>query len=114
MADELSDEQYARWWQETGEHELRQVLLWRWDPIGVADSFPNAADEYDGYAPAVAELLRHGATEAEIAEHLEAIERDAIGLQTNSAERLAHLAERLTGWFASSVDSWRHRGPVRR
>ena len=112
--DALSDEQYARWWAETGEHELRQLLLWRWDPIGVAQEFPNAADEYDDYAPALAELLRGGASEAEIAEHLEAVERDSMGLAASSPERLGSLGELLAGWFEHSVHSWRRYGPLRR
>jgi hypothetical protein len=110
----LSDEELTRWWEETGEHELRQVLLWRWDPIGVADSFPNTADEYDGYAPAVADLLRRGATDTEVAEHLETVERDSLGLAGSSPDRLAYLGELLTGWFAESVTSWARHGPVRR
>lgn len=44
-ADKLTTDEFARWWHETGEHELRQLLLWRWDPIGVADYFPNTVGE---------------------------------------------------------------------
>ena len=113
-AEEPAGEQYDRWWAETGEHELRQLLLWRWDPIGVADSFPSAADEYDGYAPALADLLRRGATEAEVAAHLEAIERDTIGLPATSSERLDSMAELPMARFAASVRSWSRHGPVRR
>lgn len=29
--------------------ELRQILYWRWDPIGVSDEFPLNAGEYDLY-----------------------------------------------------------------
>ncbi len=43
----LSTEDFARWWKETGEHELRQILFWKWDPIGAFDSSPNTTDEYD-------------------------------------------------------------------
>jgi hypothetical protein len=39
--DALTTNEFARWWRETGEHELRQELLWSWDPLGVADPFPN-------------------------------------------------------------------------
>jgi hypothetical protein len=38
----LSPDQAERWADEAGFGELRQVLLWRWDPIGLAESFPNA------------------------------------------------------------------------
>lgn len=27
--------------------ELRRVLYWQWDPIGVRDDFPHSAGEYD-------------------------------------------------------------------
>lgn len=51
----------AQWWDETGEYELRQILHWRWDPIGVSSVFPYAADEYDDYAlPAYAISLSSG------------------------------------------------------
>jgi hypothetical protein len=58
----LSNDALERWWTETGEFELRQILHWKWDPIGVAYKFPWAADEYDMYVPQVAESLkRNGA-----------------------------------------------------
>jgi hypothetical protein len=60
--EQLTTEEFARWWKETGEHELRQILLWRRDPIGVADFFPNTAEEYDGYAPQIVQSLRNGAS----------------------------------------------------
>lgn len=50
----------ARWWDETGDYELRQILHWRWDPIGVANVFPYAADEYGNYAPTIVDALRAG------------------------------------------------------
>jgi len=57
----LDADEFARWWKETGEHELRQILFWKWDPIGVSDIFPNTADDYDGYAPPIVSALRKGA-----------------------------------------------------
>lgn len=32
MDDALTTEAFIRWWEETGEHELRQLLLWRVGP----------------------------------------------------------------------------------
>ena len=37
----LGSDHFARWSKETGERELRQLLSWKWDPLGaVAISFP--------------------------------------------------------------------------
>jgi hypothetical protein len=106
---DLTREQFARWWRETGERELQQVLFWRWDPIGVADSFPLAADEYDDYGPGVVALLRAGASEDDVADHLAFVERETIGLPIDDPERRAEVARLLTRWFAGSVDAWQHR-----
>lgn len=70
LEEALTSEQFAAWWKQTGEHELRQLLLWRWDPIGVAELFPNTADEYDGYAPQIVQILRRGGPAEELADHL--------------------------------------------
>jgi hypothetical protein len=72
----LSTDDFARWWKETGERELRQLLYWVWDPIGVSGSFPWAADEYDGYASQVVQALRKGKDEADIATMLQTIEQE--------------------------------------
>jgi hypothetical protein len=103
---DLTREQFARWWAQTGERELRQVLFWRWDPIGVADLFPSTADEYDAYGPGVVALLRAGASEDDLADHLGFVERETIGLPSDDPERRAEVARLLTAWFANSVDSW--------
>jgi len=68
----------AQWWDETGECELRQILHWRWDPIGVANVFPYAADEYDSQLPSVVDALRARASAADIARLLATIEDDRI------------------------------------
>jgi hypothetical protein len=107
---DLTRDQFARWWREAGERELRQLLFWRWDPIGVADSFPFTADEYDGYAPGVVALLRAGASEEDVADHLAFVERETIGVLDDET-RCAEVAALLTGWYANSVDAWQHREP---
>lgn len=86
--DALADQQFAHWWTETGEHELRQVLYWRRDPLGVSDAFPNTADEYDRYAPQIVSALRAGAAEDDIAKILRTIEREQMGLSHVPTERL--------------------------
>src|SRR3954449_8617942 len=104
--DDLTPEQFALWWKQTGEHELRQVLLWRWDPIGVADYFPNTADEYDGYAPQVVQLLRKDGGADAIASHLGEVERESMDGPLTSPERLNYLGTLIREWYANSLDSW--------
>jgi hypothetical protein len=111
---ELTTEQFARWWNETGEHELRQILYWRWDPIGVSDNFPNTADEYDGYAPQVVQALRKGGSPEEFARALSGFEHDAMGLGGIPLERLEALSSLLVEWYENSQASWADFGPVRR
>jgi hypothetical protein len=110
----LTVEEFAVWWRETGERELRQVLFWRWDPLGVADNFPETADEYDGYAPQVVQALRRGAEVEELMELLVGFERDSMGLSAPPLARLSPLAESLRLWFEKSQDFWRCFGGGRR
>jgi hypothetical protein len=58
---------------------IGEVLHYVWDPIGVAGS-PRARDEYDGYVGPVFFLLRAGATESEVSEHLQRIATDRMGM----------------------------------
>jgi hypothetical protein len=60
------------------ESAIRGVLMKKWDPINVKDE-PGAADEYDGYIWGVYGLLRRGASDEEIAEHLHKIETGKMG-----------------------------------
>ena len=39
---------------------VRDTLREDWDPLGVANEFPTAYDEYDNYAPGLATMLMHG------------------------------------------------------
>ena len=111
---ELTTEEFARWWREAGEHELRQLLLWRWDPIGVADYFPNTADEYDGYAAQVVQALRKGGGGGAIAAHLGNVERQSMDGPLTSPERLTYLGSLIRDWYENSQDSWADFGPMRR
>lgn len=111
--DELTTEQFAKWWKQTGENELRQLLFWRWDPIGVSEAFPNAADEYDGYAPQVVQALRNGATESQLADVLMSLEVEAMGLSSQDSDLLP-AAALLRHWYSNSQESWLNFGPPRR
>lgn len=104
--------EWTRWWQETGEFELRQLLHWRWDPIGVADAFPWAADEYDSYAPQIAAALEDQPVVEHIAEQLLTIERDRMGLSDNAtaADIRRRVASDIVRWYEESLERWRRFG----
>lgn len=66
---------------------IQAILLKDWDPIGIQD-VPEARDEYDGYVGGVYRLLANKASLEAIANHLVAVERDAMGFSTPSSSRL--------------------------
>ncbi|TQR82617.1 hypothetical protein D8S82_31255 [Mycobacterium hodleri] len=109
----------AQWWDETGDYELRQILHWRWDPIGVANVFPYAADEYGNYAPTIVDALRAGASAADIAHLLATIEDDRIfdrapASAEEPVDRLRELGEAIVGWYEASQRRWAEFGPLPR
>lgn len=66
-------------------------ILWKdWDPIGVFGASA-ARDEYRAYLPQVFRLVLGGATQKQIAEHLFALETDAIEL-SGDKQRCASVA----------------------
>lgn len=58
---------------------VRQILMSEWDPIGVNDT-PEAADEYDGYIGPLLDLLNARASSDEVAEYLQTVEIERMGL----------------------------------
>ena len=103
--EKLSAEEHARWWHQRGQRELRQILYWCWDPIGLNDAFPLTEDEYDGYAGKVVDLVKTGSDQEAIAEYLGAVERDSITLSTSHDHRLA-VGRRVVEWYPNSLDYW--------
>ena len=73
-----------------------EVLHYLWDPIGVAGE-PAAREEYDRYVLPILGLLLRGAEEEAIAEHLDGIERDAMGA-VSSRPATRDSAKVLVGW----------------
>jgi hypothetical protein len=119
-SEEFTLDQFAAWWKQTGERELRQLLYWRWDPLSVSSEFPYTWGEYDGYAPQIVSALRRGATRDEIAAVLREFETGPMGLgepvadrQAGYAHQLAAMADRIAVWFEHSQDSWSNFGPKR-
>ncbi|MBI5607687.1 MAG: hypothetical protein HY902_02280 [Deltaproteobacteria bacterium] len=77
---------------------IRQVLMERWDPIGIADI---AEDEYDGYVPAILLLLLRRASTDEVFNFLWWVETECMGLPgyravtEAAAARLVELLDEL-------------------
>jgi hypothetical protein len=106
--------EFARWWDETGEYELSQILYWKWDPIAVSDCFPYSAHEYDSYAAEVITAARRDHSIDGIAELFAVIENERMGLRGGSPDRRRALANDILAWLQSSQDRWVEFGPLRR
>jgi hypothetical protein len=72
------------------------------------------ADEYDGYAPRLVQLLRKGGDAEAIAAHLHDVEHRSMDGPLTSPERLNYLGSLIRHWYENSQDSWSDFGPVRR
>lgn len=106
---ELPVEEHAQWWTKRGQHELRQILYWCWDPIGVNDAFPLTEDEYDRHVATVFGLAKRGASPEKVAGHLSSIEHEQMETPTTSDHRLA-VACRVIEWYPQSLEHWAMHG----
>ncbi len=68
--------------------DVKRVLLNDWDPIGIKN-IPDAATEYDGYAPGIYQLLGESRSVEDICAHLRWIVEDRMGLDDNEAHTRA-------------------------
>jgi hypothetical protein len=73
---------------------VRAILLADWDPIGIRD-VPQAADEYDEYAPPIAKMLADEASIVELSRYLLEIETETLGLKGDPV-RARRVAEALS------------------
>jgi hypothetical protein len=89
------------WWKRRGAGGLRRVLLEEWDPIGVRD-YPGAVDEYDSYLGSIAERLRSGESEEELAGYLNHVTYVRIGLSVDP-ELNVSAARRIVEWYANEM-----------
>jgi len=105
---ELSPEERQRWWHEAGRGQLRQLLFWRWDPIGVNDDFPFTFDEYDSYAEPIGSLLGQGAAVDEIAAFLQGTEKDEMELGGGAGpdDHCHQVARLIANWHRNSTSHW--------
>jgi regulator of sirC expression with transglutaminase-like and TPR domain len=72
---------------------IDSILLWDWDPIGIAD-ISLARDEYQNYTKTLQSLLAQRAQKEMIAQILVEIERNEMGL-TGDLPRALRVAEKL-------------------
>ena len=73
---------------------IRQILLYEWDPIGVKE-IPEARDEYDSYVSGVYRLLTSNISAQQIAEHLAKVESEQMGLNPQPMQHLLQIANHL-------------------
>jgi hypothetical protein len=78
---------------------IGETLYYVWDPIGVCGA-ASVRDEYDAYVPRVYALLEADATVEQIANHLDKIMTDNMGLGSNLGHNLV-TAQRLIEWRAT-------------
>lgn len=81
--------------EETKLYKSIDEILWNdWDPIGVNDFGDNARDEYYKYLPEVYQLKINGATKIEIANYLDLVMTERMGMSTNMEHNL-YTAEKI-------------------
>jgi hypothetical protein len=73
----------------------------RWDPIGVRGE-SHARDEYDSYLGLVAERLRRGSAVDDVADLLQSIRCESMGLRPYY-EADVRVAEALKAWYAAEM-----------
>ena len=86
-----------------------EVLLYMWDPIGVAGC-PEARDEYHGYLPHVFSLLVNQGTAEDIVAYLVKIETDNMGLSMSDrvrerAQKVAEVLEQYHDFIRSRTSA---------
>jgi hypothetical protein len=72
---------------------VREAVHTRWDPIGIGESAIEIG-EYDSYVPALCNLLRNHASEAEVFKYLWTVETETLGLSGNR-----EATERFAEWL---------------
>ncbi|WP_217924901.1 hypothetical protein [Miltoncostaea oceani] len=100
----LSPQEHSEW-EKRAFLELRQLLYWRWDPIGVSDSFPVTAGEYDSYARTLLGLLAAGMTPREISGYLREVELTWMEIDADEETRRT-AGQLISNWFQASRAAW--------
>jgi hypothetical protein len=74
--------------------QVCDLLFDVWDPIGV-NGIGGPRDEYDSYAAGLIRLVRAGADESEVTEHLSRLSRITMGLSHVDEDRDRNVARSL-------------------
>jgi hypothetical protein len=91
------------WWMGTGRDQLRQLLYWRWDPIGVNDAFPANHDEYDSYADGMRDLMVAETDDGEVeAGVLRAVQRAQTAMGFDREPEAEETRRRVTDLILES------------
>lgn len=78
---------------------IREILVDEWDPIGVKDE-PLAQDEYDSYTGYIAKLIIENRGDMAIAQHLQRLESQSMGLGERPLIALLPVAQKLAALSA--------------
>ena len=73
---------------------VHDILFREWDPLGV-NADEGAFSEYSRYDVVLLQLLRRGADERRVAEHLLRIQENSLGISPPDPERDKEIALRL-------------------
>lgn len=96
----MDQDEYERWWRESGSAELREILYRDWDPIGLKDLADGSEDEYDAYIGQIGRRLRAGASAEEVAALLEHF-RLEMGLEP--ADPPFDTARGIREWYRAAT-----------
>lgn len=80
------------------EVRLVEGILRRWDPINVQPSVIAPSDEYDSYAPHIVSMVKAGCSVDDLANHLESLAVETMGIGPSSTRSRAHSSK-----FASQI-----------
>ncbi|ADK81127.1 hypothetical protein [Sediminispirochaeta smaragdinae] len=75
---------------------IDEVTHYIWDPIGV-NGCPGARDEYYSYLPKIFELAQKENSESEIAEYLNYVQSERMGLKSD-IKRCKEIASIIIDW----------------
>ncbi|QDT29365.1 hypothetical protein [Gimesia panareensis] len=75
-------------------HLVHDILFREWDPLGVNDD-EKAVREYSRYIVGIVQLLKSGADERRVAEHLLRIQENELGISPRDPQRDQVIAARL-------------------
>ena len=89
------------WFKRCGARRLRRTLMLQWDPIGVAGA-ESPRDEYDSYLGLIAARLRDGSSVEKIADLLEAVRTERMGLR-NDRQADVRAASAVRAWYAGEM-----------